>query len=62
MKLGSIYITQATCPECFKITQGFFPYFAEEHRKFINFLDSANWFNNRFKKRNITKGFLGGAL
>lgn len=59
LKLGSVYITQATCPEYFRVTEGYFPYFLPEHQSFIDFLHSACWFDS-FNRRNITKRFLGG--
>jgi len=59
LKLGSVYITHATCPEYFKITKGYFPFFRQEDKIFITFLDSASWFGS-FTRRNITEKFLGG--
>jgi len=59
LKLGSVYITQVTCPEYFRVTEGYFPYFLPEHKIFIVFLNSACWFCC-YKRRNVTKKFLGG--
>jgi hypothetical protein len=57
--LGSIYLTQATDPETFKIARGYVPYLPV---RFHSMLNNANWFNGSFRRRNITPNFLGGVL
>jgi hypothetical protein len=57
ISLGSIYLTQATNPDYFNIGKGFFPFFP---KSFQSMLNDANWFNDKFRKRNITANFIGG--
>jgi hypothetical protein len=56
---GSIYLTHATNPGEFKIARGYVPFLSGE---FKSMLRNANWFNNKYKKVNVTKNFLGGAF
>jgi hypothetical protein len=57
--LASVYLTHATSPEVFKIAPGYIPFLPLE---FQSMLKEANWFDENFSKKNITKDFLGGVL
>ena len=49
--LGSVYLTQATNPQGFKIARG---YVSLLHGRFHQMLKDANWFKDNFKQRRIT--------
>jgi hypothetical protein len=57
LSLGSIYLTQIVNPENFKIAKGYVPFLPKE---FYHMLNNANWFNENFRRRNITANFIGG--
>ena len=59
LTIGSIYLTQATNPEDFKISKGSELFLPNDFR---TLLENANWLNRRYQRRNLTGRFLRGAL
>jgi len=57
--LASIYLTQATNPEGFKIARGYFPFCNEYFQKVIT---DANWFSPKFSRRYYKPNFFRGAF
>jgi hypothetical protein len=57
--IGSIYLTQSTDPDSFRIARGYKILFPQQ---FQNMLNDANWGEDNFRRKNITSNFLGGAL
>ena len=57
LSFGSIYITQATNPNYFRIANGYVPFLP---KPFYSILSNANWFNGKYYRRNISKNFIGG--
>jgi hypothetical protein len=54
---GSVYLTQATRPNDFRISRGYVPFLPDS---FHSLLNNANWFNNDFRRKNMTTNFIGG--
>jgi hypothetical protein len=57
--IGSVYLTQVSNPESFKISEG---YKLMLPKQFQSMLNNANWNKDTIKRRNITSNFIGGAL
>ena len=57
ISLGSIYLTQVTSPAYFKVARGYVPFLPIQFQSMLN---NANWFNGKYRRKNITANFIGG--
>jgi hypothetical protein len=57
LRLVSIYLTQVTSPEYFEIFESYLPFLPES---FKSVFANAGWFNDGYKKKYMTKNFIGG--